>query len=169
MDDPTGEDPTMATETTKYAPAHAQTVTLYLRVRGAADAIEFYKKAFGAVERPGRMAMPDGKIVHATFTIGNSEVMISDEFPDWDSPGPLTLGGSSVSISMEVPDVDAVVERALAEGATLSFPVQDQFYGQRSGRIVDPFGHVWVIGTTIEHVAPDEMARRAEAWIAENT
>jgi PhnB protein len=158
----------MATETTKHAAADAQTVTLYLRVRGAADAIEFYKKALGAVERPGRMAMPDGKIMHATFTIGNSEVMISDEFPDWDSPGPQTLGGSSVSIALEVPDVDAVVERAVAAGATLSFPVQDQFYGKRSGRIVDPFGHVWVIGTTTEQVAPDEMARRAASWIAKN-
>ncbi|MEA2718174.1 MAG: PhnB protein [Candidatus Eremiobacteraeota bacterium] len=152
----------------KPAPAHAQTVTLYLRVRGAADAIAYYEKAFGAVERPGRLSGPDGKIMHASLTIGNSEVMLSDEFPEWDSPGPQTLGGSSVSIALSVPDVDAVVERAVAAGATIQFPVADQFYGQRSGRIKDPFGHVWVVGTTIETVSPDEMTRRAAAWTVEN-
>lgn len=149
-------------------PAHLQTVTLYLRVRGAADAIAFYTQAFGAVERPGRLNGPSGKIMYASMTIGNSEVMISDESAEWDSPGPQTLGGTSVSISLEVPDVDAVVDRAVAGGATLVFPVADQFYGMRSGRIIDPYGHVWVVGTTIEQVSPEEMQRRAAAWSADN-
>jgi PhnB protein len=156
------------TDPAKGAPIGAQTVTLYLRVRGAAEAIAFYEKAFGAVERPGRLSGPGGSIMHASFTIGNSEVMITDESVEWDSPGPQTLGGTTVSIVLEVPDVDAVVERAVAAGAKVAFPVADQFYGKRSGRIVDPFGHVWTVGTTIEHVSPDEMTRRAEAWIADN-
>ena len=104
----------------------------------------------------------------SSMRIGNSEVMLSDESPQWDSPGPQTLGGASVTIALEVPDVDAVVERAVAEGATLTFPVQDQFYGQRSGRIVDPFGHVWSVSTTIAQVSPEEMQRRAAAWAREN-
>lgn len=151
------------------APAAAQTVTVYLRARGAADAIAFYATAFGAVERPGRLTTPDGKVMHAALTIGNSEVMLSDEAPEWDSPGPQTLGGSSVSISLTVPDVDAVVARAVEAGATLAFPVQDQFYGHRSGRIVDPFGHVWVVGTVIEEVSPEEMTRRMEAFAASHS
>ncbi len=155
----------MSNDTTP-APAGAQTVTVYLRVRGAAEAIAFYEKAFGAVERPGRLAMPNGKVMYAALTIGNSEVKLADEAPEYDSPGPQTLGGSSVSIALMVPDVDAVVARAVAAGATLEFPVQDQFYGHRSGRIVDPFGHVWVVGTVIEEVSPEEMARRAAAWAA---
>ncbi|MEA2663112.1 MAG: PhnB protein [Candidatus Eremiobacteraeota bacterium] len=155
----------MSSDTT-HAPADTQSVTVYLRVRGGAEAIAFYEKAFGAVERPGRLAMPNGKVMHAALTIGNSELMLSDESPKYNSPGPQTLGGSSVSIALMVPDVDAVVERAVAAGATLEFPVQDQFYGHRSGRIVDPFGHVWVVSTVIEEVSPEEIARRAAAWAA---
>jgi PhnB protein len=137
-------------------------------VRGGAEAVAFYEKAFGAVERPGRLAGPDGKIMYTALTIGNSEIMLSDESAEWESPGPQMLGGTSVSIALSVPDVDAVVERAVALGATLKFPVADQFYGQRSGRITDPFGHVWVVGTTIEEVSPEEMKRRADAWRDDN-
>jgi PhnB protein len=157
---------TVLVSDTTHAPVDTQSVTLYLRVRGGAEAVAFYEKAFGAVELPGRLSMPDGKIMYTAMTIGNSEVKLSDESSEWDSPGPQTLGGSSVSISLMVPDVDAVVERAVAAGATLNFPVQDQFYGHRAGRIVDPFGHVWVVGTAIEDVSPEEMARRAAAWAA---
>ena len=129
-----------------------------------AEAVAFYEKAFGAVERPGRLAGPDGKIMYTALTIGNSEVMLSDESAEWDSPGPQMLGGTSVSIALSGTHLDAVVERAVALGATLKFPVADQFYGQRSGRITDPFGHVWVVSTTIEEVSPEEMKRRADAW-----
>jgi PhnB protein len=148
-------------------PAHEQTITAYLRVRGAADAIAFYEKAFGAVERPGRLTGPEGKVMYASLSIGNSELMLSDESPEWDSPGPQSLGGTSVSLALSVSDVDTVVANAVAAGATLVFPVADQFYGQRSGRITDPFGHVWVVGTTIEQVSPEEMQRRADAWSKE--
>lgn len=141
-----------------------QSITAYLRVRRAPDAIAFYGKAFGAREAPGRLVGPDGKVMHTVLTIGNSELMLCDEFPEWDSPSPQTLGGTTVSIALAVPDVDTVVERAVSHGATLKFPVSDQFYGMRSGRIVDPFGHVWVISTKIEDVAPEEMQRQAEEW-----
>jgi len=158
----------MADGTSTSAPADTQTITAYLRVRGAADAIDYYTKAFGAVENPGRMTMPDGKIGHASMMIGNSEVMISDESGEWDSPGPAMLGGTTFSISMVVPNVDEVVARAVEHGARLVYPVADQFYGHRSGRIYDPFGHCWVISTVIEEVSPEEMDRRMQAWAAEN-
>jgi PhnB protein len=156
----------MANESTRTQ-TQAQTVTLLLRVRGGADAIAFYKEAFGATEH-GRLAGSDGKIMHAALRIGNSDVMLADESLQFDSPAPDSLGGTSVSIALEVPDVDAVVDRAVAAGARVVFPVADQFYGKRSGRIVDPFGHVWIVGTTIEQVSPEEMERRAAAWAAEN-
>jgi len=141
-----------------------QSITAYLRVRGAPEAISFYERAFGAREHPGRLVGPDGKVMHTVLTMGNSELMLCDEFPEWDSPSPQTLGGTTVSIALAVPDVDTVVERAVSHGATLKFPVADQFYGMRSGRIIDPFGHVWVISTKIEDVTPEEMQRRAGAW-----
>jgi PhnB protein len=142
----------------------SQSITAYLRVRGAAEAIAFYEKAFGAQEELGRLVGPDGKVMHTVLTIGSSELMLCDEFPEWDSPSPQTLGGTTVSIALAVPDVDTVIERAVSYGATLKFPVADQFYGMRSGRIVDPFGHVWVISTKVEDVAPEEMQRRADEW-----
>jgi PhnB protein len=161
------EDSTMADGATQAGPT-TQTITAYLRVRGAAEAIAFYEKAFGAVENPGRMTMPNGKIAHASVTIGNSEVMLSDESEEWDSPGPAMLGGTTFSISMVVPNVDEVFARAVELGARSVFPVADQFYGHRSGRLYDPFGHCWVISTVIEDIAPDEMDRRAMAWATEN-
>jgi PhnB protein len=161
------EDDSMANQRAPDA-AHEQSVTPYLRVRGAAEAIAFYEKAFAAVERPGRLSGPDGKVMYTSLGIGNSEIMLSDESLEWDSPGPQSLGGTTVSLALSVPDVDAVVERAVAAGARLVFPVADQFYGQRSGRIVDPFGHVWVVSTTIEQVSSEEMQRRADAWSAKD-
>jgi PhnB protein len=158
----------MAETTTTQASPTTQTITVYLRVRGAADAIAYYEKAFGAIENPGRMTMPNGKIGHASMMIGNSEVMVSDESEEWDSPGPATLGATTFSVSMVVPNVDEVVARAVEHGARLVYPVADQFYGHRSGRLYDPFGHCWVISTVIEDVSPEEMDRRAQAWAAEN-
>ena len=132
-------------------------VTPYLIVRGAAQAIDFYQRAFGAVEL-FRLDGPDGKIAHAEIRIGNSHVMLSDGMSGY--PDPLTLGGSGVSFMVYVPDVDAAFARAVAAGAAVKRPVADQFYGDRTGTLADPFGHVWSLGTHIEDVAPEEMDRR---------
>jgi PhnB protein len=132
-------------------------VTPYLIVRGAANAIDFYKRAFGAVEL-FRFDGPDGTLGHAEIRIGNSPIMLADGMSDY--PDPLTLGGTGVSFMLYVPDVDAAFERAIAAGATVKRPVADQFYGDRTGTLADPFGHVWSIGTHVEDVSPEEMDRR---------
>ncbi len=136
-------------------------VTPYLTIVGAARAIDFYRQAFGA-EEVMRMPMPDGKLAHAEVRIGGAVIMLHDENPDWNALSPQTLGGSGSSLMLYVDDVDAVVERAVKAGATLTMPVADQFYGDRSGGLTDPFGHKWTIATHIEDVPPDEMARRGE-------
>jgi PhnB protein len=137
-------------------------VTPYLIVRGAAKAIDFYQRAFGAVEL-FRLATPDGTIGHAEIRIGNARVMLADGMGG--SPDPLTLGGSTVSFMLYVPDVDAAFARAIAAGATEKRPVADQFYGDRTGTLADPFGHVWSIGTHTVDVAPEEMDRRFQAMM----
>jgi len=134
------------------------TVTPYLIIRGAAKAIDFYKRAFGAVEL-FRFDGPDGTLGHAEIKIGNSRIMLSDGMGSGYSD-PLTLGGAGVSFMVYVPDVDAAFARAVAAGATVKRPVADQFYGDRTGTLADPFGHVWSIGTHIEDVSPEEMDRR---------
>jgi len=139
-------------------------VTPYLCVRGAADAIDFYTKMFGAKERM-RMPQPDGKIGHSELVIRDAVVMLSDEFTDMGVLSPQSLGGSPVTLNVYVDDVDAVVERAVAAGATLDRPVENRFYGDRSGQIVDPWGHRWSIATHVEDVPPDEMQRRAEEFM----
>lgn len=139
-------------------------VTPYLCVRGAADAIDFYTEMFGAKERM-RMPQPDGRIGHAELMIRDAVVMLSDEFTDMGVLSPQSLGGSPVILNVYVDDVDAVVERAVAAGATLDRPVEDRFYGDRSGQIVDPWGHRWSIATHVEDVPPDEMQRRAEEFM----
>jgi PhnB protein len=139
-------------------------VTPYLSVRGAADAIDFYTKIFGATERM-RMPGPDGRIGHAELTIRDSVVMLSDEFPDMGVLSPQSLGGTPVTLSIYVDDVDTVIDRAVAAGATLDRPIEDRFYGDRSGQIVDPFGHRWSIATHVEDVPPDEMQRRAAEFM----
>jgi PhnB protein len=146
----------------KPIPDGYPTVTPYLIVRGAAAAIDFYRTAFGAAERM-RMDTPGGKIGHAELLIGGSLVMLADEMPEMGWSSPAAIGGTPVSLHLYVDDVDAVVERALAAGATLSRPVADQFYGDRLGTVIDPFGHVWSISTHIEDVSPEEIRRRAEA------
>jgi len=120
--------------------------TPYLCVRDAASAIEFYRKAFGATELM-RLTQPDGKIGHAEIKIGAAPIMLADEFPGDGFRGPLSLGGSPVTIHLYVEDVDAVARQAVAAGAKMLRPVQDQFYGDRSGTLTDPFGHVWMVAT----------------------
>jgi len=134
-------------------------ITPYLIVRNAAAAIDFYKKAFNAVELM-RFPGPGGKIMHAEVKIGDSPVMLAEEMPEEGHVGPQTLGGVGVSMMLYVEDVDTRFAQAIAAGATIKRPVQDQFYGDRTGTLVDPFGHVWSIGTHKEDVSMDEMQRR---------
>ena len=136
-------------------------VTPYLCVSGAAEAIEFYSNVFGAKERM-RMPAPAGKIGHAELQIGDSVIMLADEFPDMGALGPASVGGTPVTISVYVENVDAVYDRAVAAGAKALRPVEDQFYGDRSGQFEDPFGHRWSVASHVEDVAPDEMQRRMQ-------
>jgi PhnB protein len=134
-----------------------------LCIRGAASALEFYKKAFGATETM-RLAQPDGRIGHAEIRIGNATIMLSDEFPEMGVHGPQFFGGSPVIIHLYVRDVDALVSQAVAEGAKLIRPVADQFYGDRAGKLTDPFGHVWFIATHKEDLSVEEIQKRAAAF-----
>ena len=135
-------------------------VTPYLHVDGAAKAIEFYKDVFGATERM-QMPAPGGKVGHAEIQIGDSIIMLADEFPEMDIHGPSKFGGTPVMISVYVEDVDAAYQRALDAGATSTRGLENQFYGDRTAQFVDPFGHCWNIATHVEDVPPDEMQRRA--------
>lgn len=144
----------------KAIPDGYSAVTPYLTVKGAAQAIDFYKKAFSA-EEVMRFNSPDGKIAHAEVRIGGSVIMLHDEAPEWKALSPQTIGDSGSSIMLYVPDVDVVFKRAVEAGATVLMDVADQFYGDRCGNIRDPFGHKWSIATHIEDVEPDELQRRA--------
>jgi PhnB protein len=146
----------------KPVPDNYSVMTPYLAIDGAAAAIEFYKKAFGATERM-RMEAPGGKIGHAEIDIAGGVIMLADEYPDIEFRGPQSRGGTTVIIHVYVTDVDAFCDRAVRAGATLVRAVADQFYGDRSGQLRDPYGHMWSIATHTEDVAPDEMARRAAA------
>lgn len=137
-------------------------LTPYLHVDGAAAAIDFYVRVLGAVERM-RMPTPDGKLAHAEIELGNSMIMLADEFPDMGAVGPKSIGGTPVMLMVYVEDVDTVFQRALEAGAISLSPVEDQFYGDRSGQFEDPFGHRWNVATHVEDIAPDEMRRRSEA------
>jgi PhnB protein len=137
-------------------------VTPYLIVNGAARAIEFYKQAFGA-EETFRMEAPGGRVGHAEIKIGDSHVMLADEHPEMGARGPGAFGGSPISLVLYVEDVDAVVKRAVEAGAKLTRPVADQFYGDRTGGVKDPFGHAWYIATHVEDVTSEEMKKRAAA------
>jgi PhnB protein len=148
------------TSKVKPIPEGYHTATPYLIVHGAARAIEFYKKAFGAVEL-FRMPQPDGRVGHAEIKIGDSPIMLADEFPEMGARSPQSLGGSPVSILLYVEDVDAVFNRAIAVGAKVLKPVENKFYGDRSGGVEDPFGHQWHIATHQEDVAPEELQKRA--------
>ena len=147
---------------TKPIPDGYRTATPYLIIKGASDAIEFYKRAFGATELL-RMADPQGRVGHAEIKIGDSVIMLADEHPAMGYRGPRSLGGSSVSILLYLADVDAVFERAVKAGAKAQRPVADQFYGDRVGGIEDPFGYRWFIATHKEDLTMDEIRRRAAA------
>jgi PhnB protein len=151
--------------TVNAIPAGHRTVTPYLTVKNGARALEFYKKAFGATE-VSRLMMPDGRLGHAEIRLGDSIVMLSDEFPEYGGKAPDTLGGSPVSIHLYVPDVDAFFKKAVAAGAQERKPVMDQFYGDRSGQLADPFGHLWWVATHREDIAPEELKRRVESMFA---
>ena len=146
----------------KPIPDGYHSVTPYLIIKGAADAIDFYKKAFGATEL-FRMPQPDGKVAHAEIKIGDSPIMLSDEHPEMGYVGPTTIGGSPVSLMIYVDDVDTIFKQAITAGGEQLKPLQDQFYGDRSGSLKDPFGHVWHVATHIEDVSPEEMDKRAAA------
>jgi PhnB protein len=143
-----------------FIPSGYHEVTPYMSIRGAARAIDFYKKAFGAKEVM-RMPGPEGKLGHAEIAIGASRIMLSDEYPEMDFLGPESRGGSAVHIHVYVKNVDATAKRAVAAGAKLVRPVEDQFYGDRTGSLQDPFGHVWHLATHKRDVSMAEMRKAA--------
>jgi PhnB protein len=150
---------------TRPLPSNTQSVTAHLIVRDAASAIAFYIRALGARELY-RLVEPGGKIGHAELLIGNSRIMIADEYPDFGALAAPSLGGSPVKLLVYVDDADAVVRQAVAAGATELRPVKNQFHGDRSGMVLDPFGLSWSIATRVEDVSPDEMQRRFTAALA---
>ena len=145
----------------KPIPDGMHTVTPHLICAGAADAIEFYKNAFNAVEL-GRMPGPEGKLLHALIRIGDSAVMLADECPDWGGFGPKTLKGSPVTIHLYVENVDTFVAHAVSAGAKVTMPLEDTFWGDWYGKLEDPFGHHWSVATHIREVSPDVMQQSAQ-------
>ena len=150
---------------TKPIPEGYHTLTAYLAVPNASEAIEFYKRAFGAKEVV-RMEAPDGSIGHAELQIGDSRLMLSDPFPQGSTKPPKELGGTSVGLFMYAEDVDEVVKQAIDAGAKIITEVEDQFWGDRFGTIGDPFGHSWSISTHVEDLSPEEIAERAKVAMA---
>ena len=146
-------------------PTGFHTVAPHLVVKGGAEAIDFYKAAFGAEEIYRLVDPNDGRVGHAELRIGSSMIMLADEYPDFGALGPASIGGSPVKLHLSVPDVDAVVARAVAAGAALVRAVADEFHGNRMGTIADPFGHQWSIATQIERLTPAEMQRRWTAML----
>jgi len=151
----------------KPVPEGFHTVSPYLAIRDAAKAVEFYKKAFGAQER-SLMPRPDGKLQHAEVQIGDSIIMLSEEFPDMGAPSPQTLNGTTVGIFLYVKDVDAAFQQAVDAGATVLVPPEDMFWGDRFGTLVDPFGHQWHIATHQEDLTPEEMGKRADEFFKQS-
>ena len=150
----------------RAVPEGMHTVTPHLVIRGAAQAIEFYKRAFGAEER-GRSLGPDGKIMHAEIKIGDSVVYLGDENPAMGGKSPLALGGSPVTLTLYVPDADEWFARATQAGAKVSMPLADQFWGDRYGHVQDPYGFTWAIATRKEDLTPAEMKTRADQFFAQ--
>lgn len=146
----------MSKSQVKSIPDGMHTVTPHLVCAGAVDALEFYKRAFNAVEI-SRLPGPGGKLMHAMIRIGDSPVMLVDEFPDWGSFGPKSLKGSSVTIHLQVEDVDAVVKQAVTAGAKITLPLEEMFWGDRYCQLEDPFGHRWSVATHVRDVSPEEM------------
>jgi len=150
----------------KGVPEGFSTVTPHLNVRDAAQALEFYKKAFGAKETV-RMLGPGGKILHAEIKIGDSHIFLADEMPEWGSRSPLTIGGTATALCLYVEDADAVFNQAVAAGAQVKMPLADQFWGDRYGKLADPYGHEWAVATHLEDLTPAEMERRREVAMAQ--
>jgi PhnB protein len=146
------------------APAGYHTVTPYFTVPSAAEAIDWYQKAFGAVEKL-RLTMPGGGVAHAEIVIGDSAVMFGDENPAWGNKSPKTLGGTPAGCCVYVADCDAAFERAVAAGATVEMPPADQFYGDRSATVYDPFGHKWSLATRVKDMTPAEMQAAMDEWL----
>jgi PhnB protein len=146
----------------KHIPSGHHSVTPYLIVKGATEAIEFYKTAFGAVTAMPPMIGPNGRVGHAELKIGNSIVMLADEFPDMNVRGPESYGGSPVCLHLYVDDVDKVARQVVAAGGKVKSPVENQFYGDRMGTFTDPYGHTWNVATHVEDVEPKELKRRAD-------
>ena len=150
--------------TVPYRPPGYHSVTPYLALRGAWAAIDFYERAFGA-ELVLKLDLPDGTIAHAEIRIGDSILMLAEENAEWGNRSPQSLSGSPVSMMIYVPDVDAAFDRALAAGAARVRPVEDQFYGDRSGTLADPYGYQWTLATHIEDVSTEEAQRRMAAML----
>ena len=154
------------TSTDSSTPAGYHSVTPSLVVRGVAQAIEFYQRAFGA-EVVSRMPGPDGSIMHAEIRIGDSIVMLGPESREWGTLSPLSTNGNPGSLHIYVPDADAAFARALEAGATVKMPLENAFWGDRYGKVADPFGHEWGIATRVREMTPEEMQRAAEAWMSQ--
>ena len=150
----------------KPIPEGYHTITPYLVIDGAGKAIDYYTKVFGAKEKM-RMPSPGGRIGHAELSIGDSTLMLADEHPEMGHKGPRATGGTPVSILLYVDDVDSVFKNAVTAGGKERQPVKDQFYGDRSGTLEDPFGHVWTIATHVEDVSPEEMKKRMDEVFAQ--
>ncbi len=151
----------MTTSNVKPVPDGMHTVTPHLVCNGAADAIEFYKKAFNAVEL-ARVPRPQGKLLHALIRIGDSAVMLVDEFPDWHALGPKSLKGSPVTIHLYVQNVNSFFKQAVGAGAKITMPLDDTFWGDRYGKLEDPFGHHWSVATHVRDVNPEEVKAAAQ-------
>ncbi len=152
----------------KPIPDGYHSITPYLIIKGAAAALEFYQGAFGAAEVL-RLPGPEGKIMHAEIKIGDSHVMLADEFPEMGIVSPTTVGNSPVGILLYTEDADTMFDKAIELGATEKKPLADQFYGDRSGTVVDPFGHVWTIATHVEDVPPEEIDRRFQEQMKQHS
>lgn len=144
---------------TPHIPSGANALNAYINIEGCSEAIEFYKKAFGAIEKY-RLIMPDGKIGHAEIEIEGSLLMMAEENPEWGTKSPHTLGGNSMTFGLYVPDVDKSFQKAVDAGASIVTQVKDEFYGDRVGQVLDPFGYKWMITTHKEDVSPEEMQIR---------
>jgi PhnB protein len=145
----------------------ANSLNAYITIKGCSDAIEFYKKAFGATER-GRLLMPDGTIGHAEIEIEGSLLMMADENIEWGNKSPLTIGGNPMTFGLYVKDVDAVFQKALDTGATVVMAIEDMFYGDRVGQVMDPFGYKWMITTHKEDMSFEEMQKRFDKMLSED-
>jgi len=151
---------------TNHVPAGYHSVTPALIVRDAAAAIDFYKKAFGA-EEIDRMTGPGGVIMHAELRIGDSRIMLGEENEAWGTRSPLSLNGTASSLHLYVPDADAAVARAVEAGATIAQPLEDAFWGDRYGKVTDPFGHGWGIATRVKELSAEEMQKAGDEWMAQ--